>query len=95
MDGCSDMHDDPVEASIQEEMRRFNDIIRVNAVDSHANLSEKTLKLFSLLSERFRAHFYFKVDDDVAVNVEALTAYLNERRGQGNLYMVRLSIDCT
>lgn len=35
------------------------------------------------------ADFYFKIDDDVAVNVDALADYLDERRTQGNLYLVR------
>lgn len=35
------------------------------------------------------ADFYFKIDDDVAVNVEALASYLQQRRSQGNLYLVR------
>ena len=34
------------------------------------------------------ADFYFKIDDDVAVNVDALADYLDERRTQGNLYLV-------
>ena len=32
-----------------------------------------------------------QVDDDVAVNVAALTTYLKDRRTQGNLYLVRLT----
>lgn len=35
------------------------------------------------------ADFYFKIDDDVGVNVRALAEYLAERRSQGNLYLVR------
>ena len=38
---------------------------------------------------QFRADFYFKVDDDVIVNVPALVAYLEPRRQHGNLYMAR------
>lgn len=48
--------------------------------------------MFSILPEMFKADFYFKVDDDVAVNVEALETYLKNKRGQGNLYAVRLSL---
>ena len=36
------------------------------------------------------ADFYFKIDDDVAVNVDALADYLDERRTQGNLYLVSI-----
>ena len=84
----SGREDDLREAGIQREMEQYGDIIRVNVLDAHDNLSEKTLKLFTLLLERFHAHFYFKIDDDVAVNMEALTEYLETKRGQSNLYMV-------
>ena len=43
----------------------------------------------SMIVMQFRADFYFKVDDDVIVNVPALVAYLEPRRQHGNLYMVR------
>lgn len=35
------------------------------------------------------ADFYFKVDDDVALNLEALSDYLTARRMKKNLYLVR------
>ena len=38
------------------------------------------------------ADFYFKIDDDVAVNVDALADYLDERRTQGNLYLVSVQM---
>lgn len=56
---------------------------------SLADLSLKTLKLFGELPDLIDADFYFKIDDDVGVNVPALAEYLEERRTQGNLYLVR------
>ena len=84
-----DGKDEEAEDGIREEVEQHDDILRVDAYDAHDNLSEKTLALFTLLSQHFPAHFYFKVDDDVAVNMEALTRYLAAKTDRGNLYMVR------
>ncbi|KAK9807182.1 hypothetical protein WJX73_004899 [Symbiochloris irregularis] len=85
--GYSEQKDDPAEASVQAEMREFGDIVRVDVVDTYGDLSLKTLKLFAVLPSKIDADFYFKVDDDVAVNVDALASYLRARRSQGNLYV--------
>lgn len=69
-------------------MRQYGDILRVDLVDTYGDLSMKTMKLFATLPGKIDADFYFKVDDDVAVNVAALTNYLQQRRTQGNLYLV-------
>ncbi len=55
-----------------------------------ADLSLKTLKMFGEIPNSIDADFYFKIDDDVGVNVAALADYLQERRTQGNLYLVVL-----
>ena len=60
----------------------------MDVVDSYDDLSKKTLKMFSVLPQKIDAHFYFKVDDDVAVNIDAMEAFLQEKRNQGNLYLV-------
>ena len=57
-----------------------------------ADLSRKTLKMFGELPDTIDADFYFKIDDDVGVNVVALAGYLDERRSQGNLYLVGLRV---
>eukprot|EP00887_Chlorella_sp_A99_P003159 scaffold9.g3159.t1 len=85
--GYSEQKDDPMEKQIQEEMRLYGDVMRLDMVDTYADLSLKTLHLFGRISAKVPADFYFKIDDDVAVNVDALADYLEERRGQGNLYM--------
>mmetsp|Transcript_13969 Transcript_13969/g.42127 ORF Transcript_13969/g.42127 Transcript_13969/m.42127 type:complete len:589 (-) Transcript_13969:1356-3122(-) len=85
--GRSDQPEDPMEKRVAEETSRFGDIIRLDSTDTYADLASKTLKLFSKLPDKFDASFYFKVDDDVLVNLKALAAYLRERRTQGNLYM--------
>jgi hypothetical protein len=76
---------------IQEEIKQHGDIWRLDMVDTYADLSMKTLKMFTVLPQKIDADFYFKIDDDVAVNVDAMAAYLTQRRNQGNLYLARPS----
>lgn len=85
--GYSDQKDDPDEVRLRAEAEEFGDIVRIDMIDTYADLSMKTLKMFSVLPEMWDASFYFKIDDDVAVNVPALTDYLAQRAGQGNLYL--------
>ena len=85
---CSEQKDDPDEVKLKAEMQQFGDIVRIDMVDTYADLSMKTLRMFSILPQKIDADFYFKVDDDVAVNVDALADYLDARRTQGNLYLV-------
>jgi len=85
--GYSDQVDDPAEAALTAEAVQHGDIMRLDHVDTYADLSAKTLKLFTVLPQLWDAAFYFKVDDDVAINVPALAAYLDARRGEGNLYL--------
>lgn len=54
-----------------------------------ADLTSRALVILAALTQEFDADFYIKVDDDVALNVNALSFYLSQRRGQGNHYMVR------
>ena len=85
----SEQKDDPDEVRIQEEIKEYGDIWRLDMVDTYADLSLKTLKMFTVLPQKIDADFYFKIDDDVAVNVDAMATYLTQRRNQGNLYLAR------
>lgn len=85
--GYSDQKDDPDEKRLAAEAAQYGDVLRLDMVDTYADLSLKTLKMFSTLPTLWDADFYFKIDDDVAVNVPAMAAYLAARRGQGNLYL--------
>jgi hypothetical protein len=85
---CSEQKDDPDEVRIQEEIKQYGDILRLDMVDTYADLSLKTLKMFTVLPQKYDADFYFKIDDDVAVNIDAMAAYLAAKRNQGNLYLV-------
>ncbi len=88
--GCSEQKDDPDEVKLKAEMQQFGDIVRIDMVDTYADLSMKTLRMFSVLPQKIDADFYFKIDDDVAVNVDALADYLDAHRTQGNLYLVSM-----
>ena len=88
MSVCSEQKDDPDEVKLKAEMQQYGDIVRIDMVDTYADLSMKTLRMFSVLPQKIDADFYFKIDDDVAVNVDALADYLDARRTQGNLYLV-------
>ncbi|CAL5227666.1 g10673 [Coccomyxa viridis] len=85
--GYSEQKDDPDELRVQEEIKLYGDILRLDMVDTYADLSMKTLKMFSVLPAKFDADFYFKIDDDVAVNIDAMANYLQAKRNQGNLYL--------
>lgn len=85
--GYSEQKDDPDEVKLKAEMQQFGDIVRIDMVDTYADLSMKTLRMFSILPQKIDADFYFKIDDDVAVNVDALADYLDAHRTQGNLYL--------
>lgn len=89
---CSEQKDDPDEAKLLDEMKAYGDIWRIDMVDTYADLALKTLKMFSILPARVDADFYFKVDDDVAMNVGAMAEYLQSKRTQGNLYLVCLCV---
>ena len=85
---CSEQKDDPDELRVQEEIKLYGDILRLDMVDTYADLSMKTMKMFTVLPAKFDADFYFKIDDDVAVNIDAMANYLQAKRNQGNLYLV-------
>jgi len=85
--GYSEQQGDPENQRLLDEMKQFGDIVRLDVVDSYDDLSRKTLKMLSVLPEKIDAYFYFKVDDDVAVNIDAMETYLTEQKNQGNLYM--------
>ncbi|KAL4449403.1 hypothetical protein ABPG77_007047 [Micractinium sp. CCAP 211/92] len=85
--GYSQQRGDRVEQELQEEMKQYGDMERLDVVDEYNELSRKTARLFSHMSGAVVADFYFKIDDDVAVNVPALADYLRERRAKGNLYL--------
>jgi len=75
-----------IEQQLKEETDKYGDIIRLDVDDAYENLSAKTLRLFSDLPEKYIADYYMKVDDDIAMNLSELSAYLKTRGKQPNLY---------
>lgn len=78
--------DTKIEQQLKEEIDKYGDIIRLDVDDVYENLSAKTIRLFSDLPEKYIADYYMKVDDDIAINLPELSAYLKTRGKQPNLY---------
>jgi len=76
-----------VEKTLDREQKQYGDIIRLDLDDDYHSLSSKTVRLFSDMPTIFDADFYFKIDDDVVVNIPELADYLDKKRSQGNLYL--------
>ncbi len=85
--GYSEQANDAEDAALQEEAAAYKDILRIDMVDSYDQLTLKTLRIFTEAPKKVDAQFYFKVDDDIAMNLEALHSYLLERKTRPNLYM--------
>ncbi|XP_072165226.1 uncharacterized protein [Diadema setosum] len=70
--------DKTAQRMVENEARRFNDILQENFVDSYHNLSIKTIMGFKWAA-RFCSHgqFLMKTDDDVVVNVYTLARDLS------------------
>ena len=67
------------------EIRRFQDILQGDFVDSYDNLTLKTLLILKTMSEIApcrRAHYLLKCDIDVFVNVPRLVAELQKYKSQ-------------
>lgn len=70
---------------IRNEAHTFNDMIVEDFIDSYQNLTIKTAFALKNFVTHFRnSTFFFKIDDDVAVNVDNLYAYLNSDEVTGN-----------
>ena len=51
---CSEQKDDPDEEKLAREMKEFGDIVRIDMVDTYADLSMKTMRMFSALPQKVR-----------------------------------------
>ncbi|NWH83007.1 B3GT4 galactosyltransferase, partial [Piaya cayana] len=64
-------------AALRAEAERHGDLLQGAFADAYANLTRKTLLLLGWAAARCaRAPFVLKADDDVFVNLPALTGYL-------------------
>ena len=52
---CSEQKDDPDEEKLAREMKEFGDIVRIDMVDTYADLSMKTMRMFSALPQKVRS----------------------------------------
>lgn len=73
--------DNKVQMQIEEESKKYGDILQIDFMDNYYNLTIKVVGLINWLHKNCsNVNFVFKVDDDTYVNarnVFALTKYLN------------------
>lgn len=58
-----------LDKSIDAEEAEYKDFLRLNHVEGYHELSTKTRLYFSTAVSLWNAEFYFKVDDDVHLNL--------------------------
>ncbi|KAJ9566750.1 hypothetical protein OSB04_002716 [Centaurea solstitialis] len=73
--------------SIDEEEKRYGDFMRLNHTEAYLALSAKTKIYFATAVEKWDADFYIKVDDDVHVNIGALTKTLLSHVNKPRVYI--------
>ncbi|NXD89012.1 B3GT4 galactosyltransferase, partial [Halcyon senegalensis] len=79
------------QAALGAEWRRHRDLLQGPFADTYANLTRKTLLLLRWALARCpAAPFLLKADDDVFVNLPALTRYLTAFRNFPPLYLGRV-----
>lgn len=79
------------QAALRAEARRHGDLLQGAFADTYANLNRKTLLLLRWAAARCpAAPFLLKADDDVFVNLPALTSHLASLRPPGPLYLGRV-----
>ncbi|KAK4005952.1 hypothetical protein OUZ56_011078 [Daphnia magna] len=70
--------DNATQKSVEEESKKFGDIIQIGMSDFYRNLSLKVAALFNWLYRNCdKIDFVFKVDDDVYVNVRNLAHFVH------------------
>ncbi|NWW97252.1 B3GT4 galactosyltransferase, partial [Rhynochetos jubatus] len=78
-------------AALRAEARRHRDLLQGPFADTYANLTRKTLLLLRWTLARCPAvPFLLKADDDVFVNLPALTNYLAALPDPQRLYLGRV-----
>lgn len=72
---------------LNKEMKRYNDILMGNFIDSYYNLTRKAVTMLSL---RNKADYLFKADTDTYVNIPHLLRYIKMKRDRIVEYAGRL-----
>ncbi|NXT45241.1 B3GT4 galactosyltransferase, partial [Pelecanoides urinatrix] len=79
------------QAALRAEASRHGDLLQGDFADAYANLTRKTLLLLRWATTRCPAvPFLLKADDDVFVNLPALTTYLASSPQPRRLYLGRV-----
>ncbi|CAG9854127.1 unnamed protein product [Phyllotreta striolata] len=83
-------------ASVQEavliESEKFNDIIQADFSDSYYNLTIKSTLMLQLVSNKCldKYKFFFKIDDDMFVNLPKLVKVLKEQNSSENVLLGKM-----
>lgn len=76
-----------LDRAVEAENNQHHDILRLGHVEGYHELSAKTKQYFSTAISKWDAAFYIKVDDDVHVNLGALSAILASLRAKPRVYI--------
>ncbi|KMT19945.1 hypothetical protein BVRB_1g009910 [Beta vulgaris subsp. vulgaris] len=76
-----------LDKSIDAEEAEYKDFLRLNHVEGYHELSTKTRLYFSTAVSLWNAEFYFKVDDDVHLNLGMLVSTLARHRSKPRIYI--------
>ena len=65
---------------VQDENKRYDDILQANFLDTYRNLTDKTVMGIKWIANNCDTKFVMKIDDDVIVNVPNLINYLKNTK---------------
>ncbi|KAJ1519552.1 hypothetical protein ONE63_004831 [Megalurothrips usitatus] len=70
-----------LQSSIEDESRRYGDIVQEGFVDSYNNLTVKSVMLLKWVAQRCSTALYvMKTDDDTLVNIQSLQLFLHSHQ---------------
>ncbi|CAH9116446.1 unnamed protein product [Cuscuta europaea] len=76
-----------LDKAIEAEDEKYGDILRLDHVEGYLELSAKTKTYFATAVKIWNADYYFKVDDDVHVNIGTLGEILVRHRKKPLVYI--------
>lgn len=70
-----------LQLNIEEESRKFGDIVQEGFIDSYNNLTVKSVMLLKWVTQRCNSALYvMKTDDDTMVNLQSLQVFLQSHQ---------------
>lgn len=74
-------------AELNEEIKKYNDFVRIDFEEEYLNLPKKTLAFFKAAYLLFDADFYVKADDDIYLRPDRLATLLAKDRTSSRTYL--------